>query len=537
MRSSIHRPRLTAARWIPAVAAALAVLAAPVRLIGGDIPPSAAAHGRDIYARGESHAGGKITAMMGEAGVEVPAAVLPCANCHGGDGRGRPEGGVVPTDITWDALTKPYVVHGPGGRDHPPYDERSITRAIAMGIDPAGNPLHAAMPRYRMTREQMEDLIAYLKEIGTDLDPGLSPGQIRIGTLLPGEGPFAARGKAMEAVLRAYFEDLNEKGGLYNRKIDLRVGDTAVTPDAILPAARRFLEEEKPFALAGVLMIGSNGDLVRLAEEAGIPLVGALSVDPQQDPLMNRHVFYLDAGLEGQARTLVEFAAQKHDGKLPRLSIVHRQGAPLDGVLASLEEQARARGWISIEKVALSAATFDPAALVKRLREGGTEVLLLLSSGPPEGDLLNEAARTGWHPQVLLPGSLASAELLDVAESDALEIFLAFPTLPSDREPAGLLEYRGLAGKYGLSSEFPAAQLAALVSAKILVEGLKRAGSELSRERLIAALEDLREFGTDLTPLVSYGPNRRVGISGAHIVSIDPASRSLVPVGGWIEPD
>ena len=103
--------------------------------------------------------------MMGPA-VEVPGAILPCANCHGADGRGKPDGSGSPTDIRWEALTRPDGVRYATGREHPPYTEPLLERAIATGVDPAGAKLHVAMPRYRMTESDMEDLVAYLLRIG-----------------------------------------------------------------------------------------------------------------------------------------------------------------------------------------------------------------------------------------------------------------------------------------------------------------------------------------------------------------------------------
>jgi hypothetical protein len=101
--------------------------------------------GRRIYVATVSPSGGEIVAVLGE-GVEVEGSAVPCASCHGRDGKGRPEGGVTPTDITWPNLTKPYGVPHASGRRHPPYDEKLMKRSLAMGFDPAGNVLHVAMP-------------------------------------------------------------------------------------------------------------------------------------------------------------------------------------------------------------------------------------------------------------------------------------------------------------------------------------------------------------------------------------------------------
>jgi hypothetical protein len=66
---------------------------------------------------------------------------------------------------------------------------------------------------------------------------------------------------------------------------------------------------------------------------------------------------------------------------------------------------------------------------------------------------------------------------------------------------------------------------------------LKRAGKDVSREKLIQVLEGLYEFRTGLTPAITYGPNRRIGAMGAYVVTIDLKKQQFVPVGGWINLD
>jgi len=87
-----------------------------------------------------------------------------------------------------------------------------------------------------------------------------------------------------------------------------------------------------------------------------------------------------------------------------------------------------------------------------------------------------------------------------------------------------------------LPGEHVQAQLAALAAAKLLVEGLRRAGRDLSRVRLIEGIEELFGFETGVTPPLSYGPNRRIGARGAHIIAVDLANKRYAPVGdGWYE--
>ena len=87
---------------------------------------------------------------------------------------------------------------------------------------------------------------------------------------------------------------------------------------------------------------------------------------------------------------------------------------------------------------------------------------------------------------------------------------------------------------YALPKRHRTAQIAILASARVLVEGLKRAGRELSRDRLIEALEGFSEVETGLTPWVTYGPNRRVGIDGAYMIALDLDQGKMVPASGWV---
>src|SRR5262245_41769320 len=136
--------------------------------------------GKQIYLAGTSPSGREITAILGAGDNDAPGSLMACANCHGFDGRGKPEGGVIPSNITWEELTKPYGHTYASGRRRPAYSEISLVRAITEGVDPAGNQLAAAMPKYRMPREDLADLIAYLKRLKDDRDPGITETTVKV---------------------------------------------------------------------------------------------------------------------------------------------------------------------------------------------------------------------------------------------------------------------------------------------------------------------------------------------------------------------
>src|SRR5688572_16942299 len=178
--------------------------------------------GKQIYLHGTSPSGKDILAYVGDAALEVPGNVMACANCHGLAGQGKVEGGINPSNVTWEALTKPYGVAHVNGRKHPAYTNRGLELAITRGLDPAGNKLLYAMPRYQMSKEDLDDLVVYLKRLGTDVDPGISENKIVIGMAFPTIGPLGDLSLATRDVIAAAFAEINSQGGVYSRQLELK---------------------------------------------------------------------------------------------------------------------------------------------------------------------------------------------------------------------------------------------------------------------------------------------------------------------------
>lgn len=493
--------------------------------------------GKQIYLTGESPAGEPITALMGESSIEVPASTLPCGNCHGRDGKGNPEGGVTPTDLTWPALTKPYGVRHESGREHPPYTVSLLKRAIAMGFDPAGNELHVAMPRYRMTLGDMEALVAYLQRLGADPDPGVTTEALHLGTLLPPQGQATGIDRAIQAVLDAFVAEVNQRGGLYGRRLILHTHRLARDPAERRAGVETFLDTTPVFALAGAFLAGSEQEITTLVAEREVPLIGPFTLHPQTGFPINRQVFYLLAGLATQGRVLVDFAAERHPseetvGEGPTAVVVFSPG-DAERALEAMESQAKLYGW-QLQRRPLPSAGQDGMGLelARELGKEGVERLFLLH--PLAGDPEFLAALPSV--ELYVPGAFVTPALLESAAASEGRLFLVVPSLPADQTPQAMTRYRRLAETYDLPQGHRATQLATLAATEVLLEGLKQAGRDVSREKLIAALETLYEHRTGMLPPITYNPNRRVGAEGAYVMALDAKIGSLRPVGGFREP-
>lgn len=274
--------------------------------------------GRQIYERGATASGRAITAEMGEGNSGIPGSILPCVNCHGHDGRGKPESGTVPSDITWEALTKPYGVTHANGRRHPPYAERLLKRAITLGVDPAGNSLDSAMPRFQLYNDDFSDLVSFLKTLGQGHDPGISETTVRLGVILP---PAGSGNQLVRAALLGYFARLNGTGGIFGRRIELSFMDAAHNAKETASRLRGFIEKEGIFALVGGYVMEAEPEIAAVLEETGTPSVAAFTAGLAKASPPGRYAFFLDGGVEAEVNALASFATRELPDKASPIAI------------------------------------------------------------------------------------------------------------------------------------------------------------------------------------------------------------------------
>jgi ABC-type branched-subunit amino acid transport system substrate-binding protein len=490
--------------------------------------------GKQIYIQGTSASAKEILAYLGESSLEVSGSAMPCANCHGFRGEGKPEGGIDPSNITWESLTKPYGLTHASGRRHPAYTERGLELAITRGTDPAGNKLQNVMPRYQMTSGDMTDLIDYLKRLGKDRDPGVYENKIVIGTAVPAKGALAEMGQAVKAVITAYFDELNSQGGIYNRLLELKFTETGETPAATRANFERLIKDEQVFAMTGAFIAGAEKEVVPLLAQKEVPLIGPLTLYPQTSFPLNRQVFYLLSGTDGQARALLGFAATKLALKNPGVGVIYPRSEVNANVLEAIKDQSKKQGWDMPQSYDFGPGEFDAAAAVSKLKSANRKAVFFLGGSEEAMSFMKEAERLSWFPFIFFPSANAGVGIFDAPAAFDGKVFLSFPTSPADQTSEGIAQFRALAEKHKLSTKHLAAQLSGYSAAKILAEGLKGAGKDLSREKFIQVLEGLYEYKTGLTPPISYGPNRRVGAMGAYVITVDFKTRQLVPASEWI---
>ena len=503
--------------------------------------------GKYIYEKGKSRSSRIITADMQRGEPPVPAEILPCKNCHGVDGRGADDyTEVAPLNINWYAMALSGR-HEHSKRSHAAFDEESVARSITDGFDPDGNALDAAMPRYNVGADDMADLIAYLKVMDSQSDPGITSSHIRLGTVLPLEGQHAGLGKAMRDVIDAYFSTVNAAGGVHGRELELVVGPWGANEDPAIWAARDLVAKQPVLALVSGYVPQYDAEYDALADEKKIPLVGPYTALPPRTEDAQDHDhdhedkahfgFYALSGLTHQAEVLVEAAAADHGADSTRIAIVHPRVASINLLASAAETRANTRGFRSVEVSAYAFGQFDGSATVAALRATGVDVVVFLGSAQELVEFGTAAANAHWLPYFMAPGLLAERGVFELPMSLSGRILLAYASLPIDYSADSVAEFEKLHEDFGIDYSFSIAQISAYTAARIVVEGLRQAGRDLSREQLLLALESMDGFHPGLVPPVSFGPNKRIGSLGGYTVRADLVNGGFGDDTRWIELD
>jgi nicotinamidase-related amidase len=533
-------------RRLRAAVAGLALFCLPsfARGAPGEPPPGpegsppgldpAAARGRIVYREGRSPSGGTVRALVG--GTAIPGEAVPCIGCHGPDGRGRPEGGVAPPEITWETLAKPYGHLHPRGRKHPAFDDRTAARAVTEGIDPAGNPLASAMPRYSLPASDLRDLLAYLRHLDREEPRGVTAETIRVATVLPSRGPLAPLAADLREFLEAEFGELNRNGGIHGRRVELVV---AVHDGGPGGGARELAELHRRapvFAVLGGVAPGAEEDLARWAAAEEVPWIGPLT--HLELPAGGPWVFRPTAGLSEEARILVRHAAAGEPGGSASTRAGGRRGVVLHprqpghaaAARAAVEEGRRVG--VHLEAWEYEAGHLDPG-LADRLRERGIGDVLFLGGDRDLEAFARRAEAIGYGPRLLVPGSGAVRAAVASGAAARDRVRFAFAALPGGERPEAVEALARRSPAFG-SGRYRPALTAAHAAVAVLAEGLRCSGRKLDGRRFVACLEGIGRIDTGLGPPIRFGPGARAGATGGYIVAPDPEGRTFRRVGDFV---
>jgi ABC-type branched-subunit amino acid transport system substrate-binding protein len=353
--------------------------------------------------------------------------------------------------------------------------------------------------------------------------PGITANSITIGSLAPLTGENAETGSAVKAVLTAYFDDLNQHGGIYGRRIVLRFDESGEDNAATVKSAKH-LAAAPVFAMVAPFVPDAEQKVAAVAHASKIPLVGLLALSVPNEPV-NREVFYLLPGFQQLEQELVRFAATQDKTSIEKTAVVVADSKLQTDVAPAMQATWKELKIDTPQEFVFSAAKAED--VVRDLHRQGIERVFFIGDGEQLGPWIQAADKAEWAPRIFVLGPLLDESILGAPARFQGRIFAAYPQLQP--EVGAVDEFDYFLSSHNLASDHRLVQISAYCAAKILVEALARGGKNVTREKLIQTLEQMRDFRTGLLPGITFGANRHVGSFKAEIVCVDLASHSFQP--------
>ena len=342
--------------------------------------------------------------------------------------------------------------------------------------------------------------------------PGVTDTEVTIGITTPLSGPAAAW-SATALGAEAWAKHVNEQGGVHGRKIKAVLKDDGYNPGRALANVNEM--KDSVFALVGLLgsaVLNATKETIAESKLPNIWPYGNPEIYAKQLKEKNRTVFmvYPDYGDEGEF--LLQQAAKLTGAK--KVAVFYQNDdygkGGLDGVKRGVGKLA---GSVALSgEVSYEVADRELSTHALKIKESGADSIIIYSTVTHCAGLIKEMAKVGYRPKIFASFPLGDRQVMfrllgDLWEGAYYNVTGAVPGEPdADRIIDILLKQEPkLKGRESLAVLGATAMMAA-------VEGMKRAGKNLTREGFIDAMDSFNGWTPEkLTAPVTWGPNRHHG--------------------------
>ncbi len=353
--------------------------------------------------------------------------------------------------------------------------------------------------------------------------PGVTDDRILIGSSLALGGHAGYLGTQTLHGALAYLKHVNAAGGIHGRKIKVVAYDDGYDPPRCVTNTQRLIIEDQVFSLFSYVGTPTTVKILPLVEEAKVPVVGMFTGanalrDPTHRYLINvRASYYQETG-----------AAVKHlvdERKLSRIAVFYQYDAyGFDG-LRGTEIALRPYGLVPVATGSYIRGTLEVEEGLEKIMAVHAQAVVMIGTYEPCTKFIRMAKANGFSP-VFYNVSFVGADELGrlLGEIDATIIVTQVVPPPevfhSNPDLWGAKEYVKLLKQYYPQDRPNFVGLEGYINAKVLVEGLQRAGRDLDREGFINAIESIRRIDLGIANLLSFSPSDHQGLERVYFTHL-----------------
>jgi branched-chain amino acid transport system substrate-binding protein len=372
-------------------------------------------------------------------------------------------------------------------------------------------------------------------------------------------GTAAGLGVELYRGAQACYDEINARGGIHGRSITVAALDDRYEPLPCIMNTLRLLEDEGVFLLSDYVgtptLTRALPVVKQYADEhdKDLVMVGDFTgAQPQREPPYGEYVFNIRASYRQEMMALVEQfwrAGARKFGVYYQIDAYGRSGT--DGVARGL---ALKGATIAAEATYARGARFedDMSLAVKTLQEGRVDVVLCTGAYQGCGAFIRSAKDLGWKVPISNLSFVGSEALLGLLTEHGRKTGREYTrgivnsqVVPNydDAKLPGVREYRALMDKHDPAlppslrdpkyapQRYSFVSLEGFINGKVIVDGLRRAGPDLTRRRFRQALESLHDLDLGIGAPLRFGPNHHQGLDSVYFTHVE--EDRWVPITDW----
>jgi branched-chain amino acid transport system substrate-binding protein len=374
-------------------------------------------------------------------------------------------------------------------------------------------------------------VIALASPVRGQNPPGVTDKEILIGSCAALEGPSSILGRQTVVGAKTYFALANAAGGVHGRSLKLISYDDSYDPNKT-QACFDHLMADKVFALGFFVGTPTVLKYVPMAEANKIPLVGLFTgaqvlYTPLRHWVINVRASYYD-------ETREQITGLWNALNFRKIGVIYPDDPFGATVLEGVREALKSHTSEPIGVASYQRQTSNVDAAIEAVRATNPQAVVVV--GPPNtvAPILKKAHAAGWKPLFLTVSFVGTDELISQAGADADGMVITQVVPPYYlTDLKSVAEYRRALTQYFPSERPNFVSLEGFIDAMVMVDGLQRAGKDLTRDGLVRGIESMHEMDLGLGPelKLNYSAKEHKGLD--HVIPTVVRGGRAVPFTDW----
>jgi len=357
---------------------------------------------------------------------------------------------------------------------------------------------------------------------------GVSDSEILIGSSCPLSGHASFLGTQAIHGVQTYLNQVNDQGGVNGRHIRLIAYDDAYDPALCISNTQKLITEDRVFALTSYVGTPTAAKVVPMVQEAGIPLVGIFSGARVLREPFQRYIINIRASYYEETGQLIRHFVE--DLGISRVAIFYQYDEfGFDG-LTGTEIALQKHGLKPVAKASYIRGSMDVEEGVDLICGSDAEAVVMIGTYAPCAKFVR-LAKQRKNAMIFHAVSFVGTEELAKLLGPEAEGIIVTQVVPPPWETVLLPaagEYTRLLSRYFPEEKPSFIGFEGFLNAIVLVEGLKRAGTDLTREGLIDSIEGIRQFSLQIANPLDYSPTDHQGLRYVYFTQIRDGKPALI---------